>query len=122
MGFSRAVNDAKRVAQEIIDNGHAALGQLGVSVKSKPAGTQAGHSGFTTCAEAGKVTAGSAADKAKLKAGDVIISLEDRPIFDTSELTAGVREQAAGANDKFAVLRGNQQHSVTATLDAAQLS
>ena len=38
VGFSIPINHAKRVAQEIIDNGKATHGQLGVSVKAKSAG------------------------------------------------------------------------------------
>ena len=116
VGFSIPINDAKRVAEEIIATGTATHGQLGVSVQDKSSGTS---SGFATGAEAAEVTPGSAADKAGLKAGDVITGLGGRSVTDASELTAATREQAAGATVKITFLRDGQEHSTDATLGAA---
>ncbi len=116
VGFSIPINDAKRVAQEIIATGTATHGQLGISVQDNSTGTS---SGFSTGAEAAEVTPGSAADKAGLKAGDVIIVLGGRSVTDASELTAATREQAAGATVTITFLRDGQEHSTDATLGAA---
>jgi putative serine protease PepD len=89
VGFSIPINDAKRVAQEIMTTGTATHGQLGVSVRDKASGAA---SGFAAGAEASSVTPGSAADKAGLKAGDVITGLGGRSVTDASELTAATRE------------------------------
>jgi len=116
VGFSIPINDAKRVAREIIATGTATHGQLGVSVRDKAPGTA---SGFASGAEAALVTPGSAADKAGLKAGDVITGLGGRSVTDASELTAGTREQAAGATVKVTFVRGGQVQSTDVTLGAA---
>ena len=116
VGFSIPINDAKRVAQEILANGTATHGQLGLSVRDKASGTS---SEFTAGAEVAAVTPGSAADKAGLKAGDVITELGGRSVTDASELTAAAREQAAGATVKVTFVRGGQQQSTDATLGAA---
>jgi putative serine protease PepD len=116
VGFSIPVNEAKRVAQELIAKGTATHGQLGLSVQDKAAGTS---SEFTTGAEIAAVTPGSAADKADLKAGDVITELGGRAVSDASELTAAAREQAAGAIVKVTFVRGGQQQSADVTLGAA---
>jgi putative serine protease PepD len=116
VGFSIPINNAKRVAQEIIATGTATHGQLGLSVQDKAAGTSPG---FTTGAEVAAVTPGSAADKAGLKAGDVITELGGRTVTDASELTAAAREQAAGATVKATFDRDGEQHSTDATLGAA---
>lgn len=116
VGFSIPVNNAKRVAREIIATGTAKHGQLGLSVQDKAAGTS---SGFTTGAEVAAVTPGSAADKAGLKAGDVITYLGGRTVTDASELTAAAREQAAGATVKATFDRDGEQHSTDVTLGAA---
>ncbi|WP_179129026.1 S1C family serine protease [Arthrobacter sp. 49Tsu3.1M3] len=60
VGFSIPVNDAKRVAQEIIAAGTATHGQLGVSVRDN---ASAASSEFAAGAEVFSVTPGSAADK-----------------------------------------------------------
>ena len=70
VGFSIPINNAKRVAQEIISTGKATHGQFGVSVKPKAAGSSS--SGFSVGAEVATVESGSAADKAGLKVGDVV--------------------------------------------------
>lgn len=116
VGFSIPINDAKRVAQEIIGTGTATHGQLGVSVRDKASGTA---SEFTAGAEAAAVTPGSAADKAGLKAGDVITGLGVRSVSDASELTAATREQAAGATVKVTFVRDGQEQSMDVTLGAA---
>lgn len=117
VGFSIPINNAKRVAQEIISNGKASHGQLGVSVKVKPSGSSA--SGFSVGADVATVEPGSAADKAGIKVGDVVTKFQDLVISDPNQLTAAVREQAAGATVKVTVLRGGQEKQVDVTLGAA---
>ena len=116
VGFSIPINDAKRVAQEIIATGTATHGQLGVSVRDD---ASAATSVFAAGAEVSSVTPGSAADKAGLKAGDVVTGLGGRSVTDASELTAAAREQAAGATVKVTYVRGSQEQSTDVTLDAA---
>ena len=117
VGFSIPINNAKRVAQEIISNGKATHGQLGVSVKPKPSGTSS--SGFSVGADVATVEPGSAADKAGIKVGDVVTKFQDLAISDPNQLTAAVREQAAGATVKVTVLRGGQEKQLDVTLGAA---
>ncbi len=117
VGFSIPINNAKRVAQEIISNGKATHGQFGVSVKAKAAGSSS--SGFSVGAEVATVEPGSAADKAGIKVGDVVTKFQDLTISDPNQLTAAVREQPAGATVKVTVLRGSQQKDLDVTLGAA---
>ncbi|MET3919637.1 trypsin-like peptidase domain-containing protein [Arthrobacter sp. UYEF20] len=117
VGFSIPINHAKRVAQEIISNGKATHGQFGVSVKAKTASTSA--SGFSVGAEVATVESGSAADKAGIKVGDVVTKFQDLSVSDPNQLTAAVREQAAGATVKVTVLRNGQEQQLDVTLGAA---
>ena len=116
VGFSIPINDAKRVAQEIIATGTATHGQLGVSVQDNASGNS---SDFTTGAEVSAVTQGSAAARAGLKTGDVIINLAGRSISDASGLMAAVLEQPAGATVKVTYERGGRQQSSDVTLTSA---
>ncbi|MEO3942455.1 trypsin-like peptidase domain-containing protein [Paenarthrobacter nicotinovorans] len=118
VGFSVPINHAKRVAQEIIDNGKASHGQFGVSVRSKS--STGSNSGFSVGAEVAAVTSGSAAAKAGLKVGDVVTKFGDYTVSDPNQLTAAVREQPAGAKVKVTIQRGGQSQEVEVTLDAAQ--
>ncbi|HEY3573032.1 MAG TPA: trypsin-like peptidase domain-containing protein [Arthrobacter sp.] len=116
VGFSIPINQAKRVAEEIISTGKATHGQLGLSVQDKTSGSS---SDFTAGAEVASVTSGSAADKAGLKAGDVVTGLAGRAVSDASELTAAAREQAAGSTMKITFQRDGQDQTADITLDAA---
>lgn len=118
VGFSIPINHAKRVAQEIIDTGKASHGQFGVSVRSKS--STGSDSGFSVGAEVASVTTGSAAAKAGLKVGDVVTKFGDYTVSDPNQLTAAVREQAAGAKVKVTIQRNGQSQEVEVTLDAAQ--
>lgn len=115
VGFSIPINNAKRVAQEIIDNGKATHGQLGVSVKPKAASA----SGFSVGADVDTVEQGSAAAKAGIRAGDVVTRFNDLAISDPNQLTAAVREQAAGSTVKITIQRNGREQQLDVTLGAA---
>jgi putative serine protease PepD len=118
VGFSIPANYAKRVAQELISSGKATHGQLGVSVQpAAPNGDT--NSSFSVGAQVAQVTSGSPADKAGIKANDVITRFGDRPISDASELTAAVREQAPGSTVKVTLTRNGQTMSVDVTVGSA---
>ncbi|MDQ0768519.1 putative serine protease PepD [Pseudarthrobacter defluvii] len=117
VGFSIPINNAKRVAQEIIDNGKASHGQLGVSVKAKT--TSGGASEFSVGADVATVDASSAAGKAGIKVGDVITKFNDLTIGEPNQLTAAVREQPAGSKVKITVQRGGSEQTFDVTLGAA---
>jgi putative serine protease PepD len=116
VGFSIPINQAKRVAEEIISTGKATHGQLGLSVQDKTSGSS---SDFTAGAEVASVTSGSAADKAGLKAGEVVTGLAGRTVTDASELTAAAREQAAGSTVKITFQRDGGEQTADITLGAA---
>ncbi|MDQ0677719.1 putative serine protease PepD [Arthrobacter pascens] len=117
VGFSIPINNAKRVAQEIIANGKVSHGQLGVSVKDKS--TSGSSSGFSVGADVATVESGSAAAKAGIKVGDVVTRFNDLTISDPNQLTAAVREQAGGSTVKITVLRNGQEQTLDVTLGTA---
>ena len=117
VGFSIPINNAKRVAQEIIDNGKASHGQLGVSVKAKA--SAGGSSEFSVGADVATVDPNSAAGKAGIKVGDVITKFNDLTIGEPNQLTAAVREQPAGSKVKITVQRGGSEQTFDVTLGAA---
>jgi putative serine protease PepD len=118
VGFSIPIDYAKRIAQEIISSGKATHGQLGVSVQpATPNGNS--NSQFSVGAQVAQVTSGGPADKAGIKAGDVITHFGDFAIEDASGLTAAVREQAPGSTVKVTLNRNGQSMTVDVTLGAA---
>ncbi|MDB5243808.1 MAG: protease Do, partial [Spirosoma sp.] len=110
------INEASRVAQEIIAKGSATHGQLGISVQDMASGTS---SEFTAGAKISAVTAGSGAASAGLKAGDVVTGLAGRSITDASELIAAAHEHAAGTTVKVTYQRDGKEASVDVVLGNA---
>jgi putative serine protease PepD len=117
VGFSIPINNAKRVAQSIIDTGKASHGQLGVSVKEKS--STGSTSGFSVGADVATVEANSAGAKAGIKVGDVVTKFNDLVISDPNQLTAAVREQPGGATAKVTILRNGQEQTLDITLGTA---
>jgi putative serine protease PepD len=114
VGFALPANLAKRVSDELITSGKASHGMLGASVSDAAAAKSSKQVG----ALLRKVTSGSAAAKAGLSAGDIIIDFSGIPIADASDLTAAVRTFAAGTKVQVTYLRGGSEKTVTVTLDA----
>ena len=115
VGFAIPMDYAHRIANDIIDNGSATHGLLGVTVKAKQAdsGTQ-----FSLGAEVQEVTSGSPAAKAGLKSGDVITRVGERQISDSQSLTAAIREYAKGTTAKISFSRGDSEKTVDANVGA----
>ena len=65
------------------------------------------------------VKAGGAADKAGLKAGDVITAVDGRPIDSADALVARIRSSAPGASVQVTYVRGGSTSTVTVTLGQA---
>ncbi|MDN5654079.1 MAG: PDZ domain-containing protein, partial [Kocuria sp.] len=122
VGFSVPINYAKRVGQEIIDHGQASHGYLGASVSSSPASEgNTSESSFTNGAVIKNVVSGSPADKAGLKAGDVVNKLDGHAVSDAESLTAAVREASAGKKVDISYSRNGQPTDGDVTLgDAAE--
>ncbi|WP_129359955.1 MULTISPECIES: S1C family serine protease [Micrococcaceae] len=120
VGFSIPINYAKRIGQEIIDNGKASHGYLGASVSSNPAsGGTSPDSSFTNGAVVKNVVSGSPAEKAGLKKGDVVTKLNDHAISDAESLTAAVREARANEKVGISYTRGGNTQDGEVTLGDA---
>ena len=114
VGFAIPMSYAERVANEIIANGSATHGYLGVSVT--PATASNSSSTFTVGAEVADVVSGSPGDKAGLRKGDVVTSVNGIPVTDAQSLTAAIRMQPAGGKVTIDYTRGGDASSTDATL------
>lgn len=112
VGFAIPSDYAKRIAQEIIDNGKATHGYLGTSISDY--GTDG--SAFTTGAQVKDVNAGSAAQKAGLRSGDIITKVDNTPVDSATQLTAIIKQQAPGTDVKVTYTRNGQENTTSVTL------
>jgi putative serine protease PepD len=107
VGFAIPSDDVVRIAQQLISKGTATHATLGVTVRDAGAGAGAAVA---------QVAAGSGADKAGLKSGDVITLVGDRRVTDLDSLVAAVRDHQP--NDKVTITyqRGGKEQKVDVTL------
>ncbi|MGH3653932.1 S1C family serine protease [Glutamicibacter sp.] len=120
VGFAIPIDYAKRVAQELIDNGVATHGLLGATVTPQGAAgsNQQNASAFSVGARIVEISPDSAADKAGLKSGDVITGVNGRAVQDSQTVTAAIREIPSGGEVEISYLRNGQEHTATATVGA----
>jgi putative serine protease PepD len=109
LGFAIPINQAKRIADELIATGHANQAQLGVSVRdAQPSG-----------ALVLSVQPNTAAGKAGLQPGDVVLKVGDRLLDGADALVAAINSAEPGSTVQLTVRSGdNHPHVVPVTLDS----
>jgi putative serine protease PepD len=107
LGFAIPINQAKRVAEELITTGKSTKPVIGVSLNMAYTGTGA---------EVEAVTAGGPAEKAGIKAGDIITSFNGDKIDDGTELVVKIRARTPGEKVKLTYKRGGTSKEVELTL------
>ena len=112
LGFAIPVDQAKRIADELIQNGTATHASLGVQV-----GNDSGADG----AKIVEVTSGGAAEKAGLPSGVTVTKVDDRVIGSANALVAAVRSKAPGEKVTLTYLDpSGKPQTVQVTLGKAQ--
>ncbi len=118
-GFAVPINIAKAVVDDIIKYGKVRRGYLGVYIQDVTPVTAKGvkldkpRGVFVT-----SVIKGSAADKAGIKEGDVILAVNGKPVNRTNELQAKIGIMNPGDKVKLTIWRNGKEMTITATLKA----
>jgi serine protease Do len=117
VGFAVPINEAKQIIPQLKSKGHVVRGWLGVQVQALDEDmAQSLKLKDTKGALVADVTAGSPAEKAGLKAGDVVVALDGKPIQNGSELSRHVAAKAPGAKMDVEVVRDGARKSMAVTL------
>lgn len=109
LGFAIPINDARRIAQEIIRTGTAEHADLGVNAKSVSDGLADG-------AQVQNVREGSAAAGAGIAEGDVVIKVGDRDVHNADELIVAVDRHRIGERVPITVVRQGRELVLEAAL------
>jgi serine protease Do len=118
IGFAVPSNMAKSVMDQLVSGGKVHRGLLGVTVQGLSGDLAAGLGlDLQSGALVSDVTPGSAAARAGLKRGDVILGYQGRPVIDSNTLRNEVAATQPGSNIKLEVLRDGKKSEITATLD-----
>ncbi len=116
IGFAIPLNDVLPLLQDLMTNGRDTGPYLGISVKDMDA-ESADYFGLPMGAYVSEVVVDSCADKAGLKAKDIIIALGDQTVGSVNDLSRALRKFHAGDTVELTVSRGGQQITLTVTLD-----
>jgi len=95
LGFAIPIDQARRIADELIHNGHATQALLGVTVPAAQPDD--------TAAVVQQVTPGTAAAAAGIHPGDMITRVDDRLIDSGDALIAAIRSHTPGAQATLTV-------------------
>lgn len=118
IGFAVPSNMAKNVMDQLVSDGRVHRGLLGVTVQGVTNDLAAGF-GLDKAEGAlvSGVTPGSAAEKAGLKRGDVILSYQGRAVVDTNAFRNEIAATRPGTTITLNVLREGKQREMKATLE-----
>ena len=111
LAFAIPINQARRVAEDIIDTGKARRTVIGAEVSTGGASTSTG-------ARLRSVEPAGPAATAGLKAGDVVTKIDGHVLEEGTDLIALVRKYAPGATVAVEFRRGTQKESASVTLAA----
>ncbi|WP_158262691.1 Do family serine endopeptidase [Photobacterium sanctipauli] len=121
IGFAIPVNMVRNLTEQILEFGEVKRGVLGVqggeltSELADAFGYETNHGAFVN-----QVMPDSAAEKAGLKAGDIIVSVNGKQIRTFGELRAKIATLGAGKQATLGLVRdGNEKKTVTVTLQEA---
>jgi putative serine protease PepD len=114
LGFAIPSDQARRTADQLIATGHATHPVIGVMLDRTFSGE-----GAEVSTGPDAVTAGGPADKAGIKAGDVIVGFEGRRIRTPDQLIVSIRSRAVGDTVTLKVKRGSGEVDLKMTLEAA---
>ena len=117
MGFAIPINTAKPLIPQLESKGEVTRGYLGANIQSvTPELSRAldlkGNEGALV---AGTVN-GGAAEKAGIRAGDVIVSFDGKPVRSAQELPAMVAATPIGREVSITVMRDGKEHKVSAVI------
>ena len=119
LGFAIPVNDAVAIANDLMKNGTVTdRAQLGITLQTIP-DSAAQYYNMPDGACVNAVNSGSCAEKAGLKAGDIITAIDNTAISSGDALRSALRGYSAGESATLTVSRNGETLKLTVTFDRA---
>jgi serine protease Do len=112
IGFAVPINMARRVMEQLVQNGEVRRGRIGVVVQDLA--THAGQSGTPTeGAVVAEVASGSPAEQAGIQKGDIVIAVDGRPIRSATQLRNSVGLTPVGQRIHLTLARNGVEKAVS---------
>lgn len=118
IGLAIPISMAKTIYEQLKENGKVVRGYLGVGIINVGAGVGEFYGAANDRgAMVSSVMEGSPAEKAGIKADDIVVELQGEPVANASELMNRVAIQKPGTDVDMVVLRDGKRKKITVTLD-----
>jgi serine protease Do len=118
VSFAVPIDDVRAVLPEMLATGRVARGHAGISYQAVDAAIARALSlRAATGAIVTEIDAGGPAQHAGLSAGDVILSVDGRPIARASDLAHELGRRRPGDLMRFGIVREGRDQTVTVTLN-----
>lgn len=123
IGFAIPVNMARQVMEHLVEFGEVRRGRLGIVVQDlTPDLAQAFGIPRTQGAVIAQVESGSAADRAGLREGDVVLRVNERTVRNATELRNAIGLLRVGSEVELDVVRDNRRRTITAQIAESRTS
>lgn len=114
LGFAIPINQARHTAEQLIKSGKSTYPMLGLSLNMAISGQ-----GAQVAATPTAILKGGPADRAGIRAGDLITHFEGKAVTSADQLIVAVRSHEIGDSVKITYLRNGKSTQVTLTLIAS---
>jgi putative serine protease PepD len=118
LGFAIPIDQAKRIASEIISQGYATHAVIGVMLDAQYTGSGARIVSSTPAA----VTSGGPAAKAGLRPGDVVVGVDGEKITSADDLIVAIRRRLPGQTLTITYVRGGSRSTAQVVLGSSRTS
>jgi putative serine protease PepD len=113
LGFAIPINEANRIAEQIITQGYSTHAIIGVSLD---AGYDGSGAKVGTTGAGSAVASGGPAAKAGIETGDIIVAVNGHRVTTADELIVAIRSHLPGAKVVLTYLRGSSRKTAAVTL------
>ncbi|WP_061963918.1 S1C family serine protease [Demequina aurantiaca] len=111
LGFAITSNQARRTAEQLINDGEATFPVIGVLLDERYTGE-----GIKVVDDSSGVIADGPSDVAGIEPGDIITQIDGRPVTRSDELVVAIRAKAPGDDVVLTIKQGDSTKDVTVTL------
>jgi serine protease Do len=117
LGFAMPSNTVVQVYNDLISSSHKVTrGSIGIEFRQDLSGAVNRIYGFKNGVLVGSVRSGQPAEKAGIKSGDVITSIDGRSIKDGDDLVNEIASRRPGSTVRLGYLRDGKQADTTVTI------
>jgi serine protease Do len=117
IGFAIPSDALKEVLGQLIGTGRVARGWLGVAIQPVDASLGKALGTGAKGALVAELVPHGPAERAGLKPGDVIVSLDGAPVPSSEDLPRMVARHAPGSQSKIEIMRNGKRETMSVTLD-----